>query len=250
MSGHRDPGEETLALLDSQLDAADMLALAERAATNPEEAAAFMALARDTAALRLALDLPDDPPERMTAAARRLQGRLDRQRLWRRIGPIAAAVVLFASGWMGNALWQMPNRQAGDHLVEAALDARAALELRHWMVSQPESPDLDPLEVLAATGVKLPRLPAGWTLRDAQIVATPDRPGIALSLDTPELGPILLLAVARPEDDKMEPPTSFSRNGVAFALFEDSRSAFVLLDASGHPEQLARGAVELLASVE
>ncbi|MEY8842005.1 anti-sigma factor, partial [Cribrihabitans sp. XS_ASV171] len=127
-----------------------------------------------------ALALPEDPaPPGLEAAARRLEGRMRRQRRLRRIAPYAAAVALFAAGWTGNAVWQPPGTETAPPLVEAALDAQAALALRHWMVSQPESAEFDPQEIVAALGIDLPPLPPDWTVRDAQIVATPDRPAIA-----------------------------------------------------------------------
>ncbi len=241
--------DDLLALLQGQLDPDRTLAVAEYLADRPERTAELMADARDTAALRLALAMPEDPaPPGLVAEARRLEGRMRRQRLMRRAAPYAAAVVLFAAGWTGNAAWQASGPAGAPPLVEAALDAQAALELRHWMVSQPESADLDPQEIVAALGIDLLPLPADWIVRDAQIVATPDRPAIAIAVDAPDFGRLLLLAVARRAEEAEDPPTAFEYRGQAIALFERGRSAFVLVDESGHPEQLALGADRLLSS--
>jgi hypothetical protein len=116
------------------------------------------------------------------------------------------------------------------------------------MVSQPESAELDAQEIVAALGVDLPSLPEDWIVRDVQIVATPDRPAIAIVVDAPDLGRLLLMAVARSPEDAEEPPSAFDYQGRTIALFERGRSSFVLVDESGHPDQLALGAEMLLSA--
>lgn len=239
---------DLLALLQGHLDPDRTFAIADYLAERPERMADLLADARNTAALRMPLSGSDDPaPPRLVAEARRLQDRLRRQRLLRRAAPFAAAVVLFAAGWTGQVAWQVAGPKGAPPLVEAALDAQAALELRHWMVSQPESAELNAQEVVAALGVDLPALPKDWIVRDVQIVATPDRPAIAIVVDAPELGRLMLLAVARTPGDSKDPPTAFEYRGRIIALFERGRSSFVLVDESGHPEQLALGAERLLS---
>ncbi|MEE4120290.1 MAG: hypothetical protein V2I65_14890 [Paracoccaceae bacterium] len=245
-----DPDVEAdlLALIEGRLDPDRTLAVADYLKTRPGRTADLLADAGNTAALRMALSAADDPaPPLLVAEARRLQDRLRGQRLLRRAAPFAAAVVLFAAGWTGHFAWQAAGPAGAPPLVEAALDAQAALELRHWMVSQPESAELNAQEIVAALGIDLPSLPEDWTVRDVQIVATPDRPAIAIAVDAPDLGRILLMAVARSTDDVDNPPTAFDYEGRTIALFERGRSSFVLVDESGHPEQLALGADRLLA---
>lgn len=239
---------DLLALLQGHLDPDRTFAVADYLSERPERTADLLADARNTAALRMALSAADEPtPPQLVAEARRLQDRLRGQRLLRRAAPFAAALVLFTAGWTGHVAWQATGPAGAPPLVEAALDAQAALELRHWMVSQPESADLNPQEIVAALGIDLPTLPADWTVRDVQIVATPDRPGIAIAVDAPDLGHVLLMAVARSTDDVEDPPTAFEYEGRTVALFERGRSSFVLVDQSGHPEQLALGADRLLS---
>jgi anti-sigma factor RsiW len=237
------------AFVEGRLDPARAYAVADYLAERPARAADLLAYARTIEGLRLALAAPDDPPPpRLVAEARRLRDRLRSQRLMRRAAPVAAAVVLFAAGWTGHAAWQASGPAGAPPLVEAALDAQAALELRHWMASQPENAVLNTQEIVAALGVDLPPLPADWTVRDVQIVATPDRPGVAITVDAPDLGRILLLAVARSPGDVEDPLTAFEYRGRTIALFDRGRSAFVLVDSSGHPEQLALSADRLLSS--
>ncbi|VVT04773.1 putative transmembrane anti-sigma factor [Roseovarius sp. EC-HK134] len=239
---------DLLALLEGRLDPDRTLAIADHLAERPERVADLLVDARNTAALRMALSGSDDTaPPGLVAEARRLQDRLRGQRLLRRAAPFVAAVVLFTAGWTGHVAWQAAGPKGAPPLVEAALDAQAALELRHWMVSQPESAELNAQEVVAALGVDLPVLPKDWIVRDVQIVATPDRPAIAIVVDAPELGRLMLLAVARNAGDSKDPPTAFEYRGRTIALFERGRSSFVLVDESGHPEQLALSAERLLS---
>ncbi|MCM2563764.1 hypothetical protein M8756_16690 [Lutimaribacter sp. EGI FJ00015] len=238
---------DLLALLEGRLDPDRIIAVADFLKERPERTADLLADAGNTAALRMALSSADDPaPPRLVAGAHRLQGRLRGQRVLRRAVPFAAAVVLFATGWVVHATWQMTGPASAPPLVEAALDAQSALELRHWMVSQPESAELNAQEIVAALGVDLPSLPEDWTVRDVQIVATPDRPAIAIVIDAPDLGRLMLFAIARGTDDTEDPPRAFEFQGRTIALFERGRSSFVLVDESGHPAQLAAGAHELL----
>ena len=239
---------DLLALLQGKLGSDRTFAIADYLAERPERTADLLADARNTAALRIALSGSDDPaPPQLLVEAHRLQARLRVQRLLRRAAPFAAALVLFAAGWTGHAKWQATGPAGAPPLVAAALDAQAALKLRHWMVSQPENDELNAEEIVAALGIDLPSMPEDWTIRDVQIVATPDRPALAVMVDAPELGRLMLLAVARSSKDFEDPPTTFQYQGRTIALFEHGRSSFVLIDESGHPEQLALGADRLLS---
>ncbi|WP_238368659.1 hypothetical protein [Mesobacterium pallidum] len=241
---------DLLALFEGRLEPGRAFAVTDYLAKRPDETADLLADARNAAGLRMALGAPPGAaPAQLEAEARRLQDRLRGRRLLRRMAPVAAAVVLFAAGWGGNMAWQGRGPAQPQPLVEAALDAQAALEIRHWMVSQPESAELNVQEIVAALGVDLPPLPVDWIVRDVQIVATPDRPAVAIAVDTPDLGPLLLMAVARSPEDADDPMTAFQYRGRTVALFEQGRSSFVLVDEFGHPDQLAMGAGRLLASL-
>jgi anti-sigma factor RsiW len=238
---------DLLALLQGRLDADRTFIVADHLAGRPKRAADLLRDARNAAALKMALAATEDPaPPELVAEARRLQDRLRGQRFVRRLIPFAAALLLFSAGWVGHATWQATGPTTAPPLVEAALDAQAALELRHWMASQPESEELNSQEIVAALGIDLPPLPDDWTVRDVQIVATPERPAVAIAVDTPKLGRLLLMAVARSPEDAEDPPTAFEYEGRTIALFERGRSSFVLVDESGHPEQLATGAHQFL----
>ncbi len=243
-----DPDDDLVALLQGHLDPGQASALAGWLNDRPADVARALDDARLTADLRDAMPLATDPaPAALLTAAKGLQDQLNRQAIWRRIAPLAAGVVLFIAGWVGHDAWQTGSGTTAPPLVKAALDAQAALDLRHWMVSQPESVILNPQEIVAALGIDLPDLPATWIIRDVQIVATPDRPGLAIALDAPDLGRIMLLAVARDSDTAARAPTVFDYDGQTFAQFDRGRAAFVLVDEIGYPDQLARSAGQLMA---
>lgn len=236
------------ALLLGQLDPDSAYAITDHLAERPERLREVITDARNAAALRLALSSPEDTsPAPLVAQAHGLQDRLRGQRMLRRAAPVAAALVLFATGWIGHAAWQMTGATGAPPLVEAALDAQAALEIRHWMVSQPENTDMNSQELAAALGFVLPPLPEDWVVQDVQIVATPDRPGIAISVNAPDLGEVFLFAVSRKTSVGKNAPTSFDYNGRSIAVFERENSSYVLVDNSGHPDQLFAGANKLMS---
>lgn len=239
---------DLVALSAGELDCDRALALADYLAERPERAATVLADARNVQGLRLAFAAASEPaPPRLVNEARRLEGRLRRRRLARRLAPFVAALGLFAAGWAGHLVWQSLGQTKPPGLVQAALDAQAALNLRHRMVSQPESADLDTQEILGALGISVPAWPDGWTVRDVQVVSSPGRPAIAIALDAPDLGPLLLFAITRSAGDATDPPAAFEYQGRSVAVFERGHSAYVLVDDFGHPEQLSAGA-DLLMS--
>ncbi|MBO6561230.1 MAG: hypothetical protein JJ959_11870 [Nisaea sp.] len=239
---------DLLAFLQGRLDAERAYIVADHLADNPERAAEMLADARNIEGLRLSLSELDTPPSAaILAGARRLEGRLQRRHALHRFAPIAASLFIFAAGWSTNTVLQTFGTANAHPLIEAALDAQAALDLRHWMVSQPESTDLNTAEIVGALGIKLPALPTGWIVRDVQVVSSPERPGVAIDLDTPEFGRILLFAIARDANGSDTSLTAFDYQGKSVALFTSGRSAFVLVDESGHPEQITDGARQLLS---
>lgn len=241
---------DLLPLLQGQLNPERAYLVADYMAENPERASEIMADARNIEGLRLALgESESPPPDALLAGARKLQDRLQRRRLFWRIAPVAAALVLFAAGWSTNIAVRSFGTANAHPLVEAALDAQAALDLRHWMVSQPKSTDLNAAEIVGALGIQLPTLPEGWTVRDVQIVSSPDRPGVAIDLDTPRFGRIMLFAIARDANGSDTSLTAFDYQGRSVALFTSGHSAYVLVDESGHPEQITVGAKELLSRI-
>jgi hypothetical protein len=175
---------------------------------------------------------------------------LERQGQRRRYLPIAAAVACFALGWGGQSLLNaVTPGQPGSTvtpLIDAALDAEAAMALRMAMQSQPESPRLDTREIASALGITLPGLPSEWLVRDVQVVATPSRPGVAIAIETPDMGEIMLFSVAQSGTAQDHAPRAYQRDGKAFAVFSRDAANYVLVDNSWPLADLSQGADHLL----
>lgn len=242
------------AYVNGQLDGERRFAVAEYLASHPDRAAEVMEGLRLTEGLRLALGSIERPatPDLVLAAAKLRNGLEGRNRL-RRWLPYAAAIAMFGFGWGAQSVVSISgsDNQVSDAsaLFEAALDAQDAVKLRISLAN-----DLGPLprnakEISERLGITLPDLPKGWTIRAAQVVASPDRPGLALVIDTPDLGEIMLFSVLRNANGPDSAVEMASQNGRTLAFFEDDRTAFVLVDNSGPLGDLRRGAEKLRLSL-
>jgi hypothetical protein len=153
---------------------------------------------------------------------------------------------------VGAAIIAQPARSAGwreadgdeppVYVTEAAESREAALA-RAQMISQSETPLLDAEEVGRILKVRLPTLPAGWRVVDAQVFPTDFGPSINLVLETAELKRLDLFAV-RASTLTGERPEIASRRGETVAFWEEGQSAYVLSGAA-KPEELLRQATAL-----
>jgi anti-sigma factor RsiW len=235
--------------LTGQLDPERRFAVADHLARHPEQAARAMADLRRQEGLRLALGAPDTPaPPGLIATAGRVSRGLGRGRRW----PLraVAAIGFIALGWSGQTIWasleQMRAVSGLRPLAETALDARAAVEVRRSLAITPAQ--VDAAELAGRLGLELPVLPADWQVRDAQVVATPEQPGLAVVIDTPDMGEVMLLSLPQSDDGVISPLTAFDHRGSAVAVFEHGPTAYVLLDASaGRRAEVSREAERLLS---
>lgn len=234
------------AFINDQLDGEQRYAVAEHLSRHPGRAAEVMAEMRLTEGLRLAMAAVESPPPpQMRLAASRLETGLAQRQSLRRWLPFAAAAAMFVMGWTAQGLYpRTPDAPSGDiaRLFETALDVQDAVSLRIALSNDLGPMPKDPTRIAARLGIDLPRLPQGWSIRAAQIVATPERPGVALVIETPDLGEILLFSVLRSVDGPDMPATATARGDGALAFFERNRTAFVLVDNSGTATDLRRGA--------
>lgn len=244
-----DPGPQIAAdiaaFVNGQLDGERRFAVADYLARHPQRAAEVMAELRLTEGLRLALGTVETPaPPRLRRAARRFPA------CGRRWLPVAAALAFAALGWGARSvLTDDPAPRALDAAIAAvldyALDAEEAVALQTLLGGGTGPMPRAPQEVARRLGIDLPDLPQGWAIRAAQVVATPERPGVAVILDTPELGEILLFGLLRSIDGPDRPATVTRRDGRALAFFERDRTAYVLVDSAGSPADLRRSAEAL-----
>jgi anti-sigma factor RsiW len=238
---------DILAFVNGQLDAERRYAVLEHLARHPDRAAEVMADLRLTEGLRLAIATVETPPSpTVRLAAERLSTALSQQTTRRRWLPFVAGLAFFALGWGTQGLLQ-GNPLGADTaaVLETAMDAQDAVMLRASLSGELGPMPNDPQRIAVRLGIDLPEMPQGWSIRAAQVVATPERPGLALMVDTPEMGEILLFGVLRSVDGPDGPVTATSLNGRALAFFERELTAFVLVDASGSPAALHAGAETL-----
>lgn len=239
---------EVEAFVIGQLDPERRFAVADHLARHPEEAARAMADLRMQEGLRLALAHVDSAaPKTLEDGAARLSRSLARPRPWPMRAVAAAALI--ALGWSGQSLWaglqDLRTVSGLRPLAETALDARAAVELRRSLAITPARVDAE--RIAAQLGLELPTLPAGWQVRDTQVVATPEDPGLAVVIDTPDMGEVMLVTLPHREDGLISPLRAFDHRGSAVAVFEHGPAAYVLLDASaGQRAEVSREAERLL----
>ena len=195
---------DLIAFVDGELDVMRRLEVEAHLARNPEVAARIMADMHDSDALRAAFArLPGPGPERNQTLARRL----DRSLRWRsvtaRLRRAAAIAILVGAGWLAHAevgVFGVPDTFASPidpTFVEDAAQARQTAQLRARMVSQRPPPSYDRADIEAATGIRLPDLPAGWTVRDVQVFPAHHGAGVEVAIDAGSLGEVSLFATHR-----------------------------------------------------
>ena len=109
----------------------------------------------------------------------------------------------FLAGWLAHAevgVFGVPDTFASPidpTFVEDAAQARQTAQLRARMVSQRPTPSYDRADIEAATGIRLPDLPAGWTVRDVQVFPAHHGAGVEVAIDAGSLGEVSLFATHR-----------------------------------------------------
>ncbi|WP_375463340.1 anti-sigma factor family protein [uncultured Methylobacterium sp.] len=195
---------DLIAFVDGQLDVMRHLDVEAHLARHPEIAARAMAEMHDRDALREAFAaLPGPGPERNRLAARRLDRSLRWGRVAARFRRAAAIAVLVGAGWLAHGeigQFGVPDTLASTvdpTLIADAQQARQVALLRARIASQRATPAYDRGEIEAATGIGLPGLPDGWTVRDVQVFPTRDGAGIEVAFDAANLGEVSLFAARR-----------------------------------------------------
>ncbi|WP_088623138.1 hypothetical protein [Oceanicola sp. 22II-s10i] len=162
---------------------------------------------------------------------------------------LAAAVVAFAVGFGVHSLTG-PSRQGGgdlDALIQLAAEAHSNSRLRMAMVSQVEHEAMDAAELVQATGIRIPVLPAGWSLKDVQVYPSPYGPSIEIAVTTDDNGLISIFAVRVDENRTMTPvPRDSARMNTA--VFQIANTAYVLVGQTA-PAPLDDEATEIFRSL-
>lgn len=243
--------QEITAFVNGDLDAETRFTVARYLSQHPEQAAEVMAELAIGEGLKASLGAVETaPPPALGAMTARLTPAFFAQPRQRR-GHIAMVGLVAGSmlGWGGHGLSDRHDETAPlaelTALLDTALDAQDAIKLNLALSDRSGLAHIDALALARQLDIELPSLPPDWSLRTAQVVATPERPGLALVIETSEMGEILLFGVVREIDGPDEPARAFVRNGRSLAFFEREQTAFVLLDQTGRDPALRDGAETL-----
>ncbi|KMO39121.1 anti-sigma factor [Methylobacterium tarhaniae] len=246
------------AYIDGQLDLGRRIDVEEHLAARPEVAARVMADLHTRDALCAAFGpvqgvavRPGPTPERLAAAARRL----DRALTWRRIGArlqrAAVIAMLVGTGWLlhnETGDFGVQNTIASTHspaFVEEALQARQAAMVRARVASQRPTPAYDRREVEAATGIALPDLPPDWRVDDMQIFPARSGAGVEVAIDAGNLGKLALFATRTPDAEASAP--AIVRSPEAVTVYWKAGHGAYALSGSGSEPELGRAAATLAA---
>ena len=242
---------ELAAYVDDQLDAARRIAVETWLSRQPELAAQVMTDLRLRDELRLALAGSEVSPKPQTGdLARRLDGRLQRGQVFRRLRPLAAASFLLSAGWVAHSQWGTLPAHASSTVPEyvtAAVEAHHITTLRAGMHSQPRVTDYDPAELLAETAIRMPALPAGWSVVDVQVYPSHFGPSVELAVEAGDLGPVSLFA-ARPGQFTVERPATRHVEDTTTAYWQFGDIAYALV-AAAPPGEVSRAAGSLFDSL-
>ncbi len=243
---------ELAAYADDQLDAARRIAVEHWLSQNPAAAAEVMADLRLRDELRLAH--AGDTVLRSAATealASRLEGRLQREQVFRRVRPLLAASLLLTIGWLAHGQVGDSSAHASTSIpdyVTAAVEAHHTTELRALMHSQPPATEYDSAELLARTDIRLPELPVGWTITDVQVYPSAFGPSIEVAVNADELGAMSIFA-ARPGQFRVAPPITQDVEDTTTAYWQFGDVAYALV-ASAASRDVTRAATTLFDSLQ
>ena len=239
---------EIEAYLDDALDLESRLAVETFLAKNPEKAAKFMGQRRADTALRLLGATPWAPARSFHVAAaelaRRLQSGQSRRRggheSLRAIAAASGAVLLAVTGLL--AIESTGQAEPPSYVADAVMSYRTGL-LRAAMDSQPESLLFDADEIQRNTKIRVPRLPAGWTVTDVQIFPSDAGPALQIMIRTAEMKSISIFAVQSVSAAPVS-PTAIRHGDAAVAYWRKGSTSYALT-GMGAPEALDLAAEDL-----
>jgi anti-sigma factor RsiW len=240
---------DLLAYVDDQLDPARRIETEEYLAHEPEAAARVMADLKDRDTLRLIHSAPlPRPSEKLFEATRRLERALAWQESSLKLRRMAAVVALIGFGWfahgqVGLGITDSEASPKPPAFVEDALHAHETALVRARMVSQRETAEYDPAEILAETGIRLPPLPEGWQVRDAQVFPSREGHSVEIAVDADELGRVSLFAAQVPVFNVIDP--TVARFDKAKTVYWQTGQLAYALTGTGSDKAIERAAIRL-----
>jgi anti-sigma factor RsiW len=226
---------ELEAYIDGQLDHARKMAVEDYLASNGQSAARVMADLRAMNALRLLAQESQPMPARLVDAAASLRTRLRRRR-WRLPAFAGLAVAATIAGVM---VLPTPTDRTPIYVAEALMAHQTSI-MRAGMASQLESPAFDAEEIMRSTNIRIPKLPAGWSIADVQLFPSDEGPALQMVVNMPN-GERLSLFAVRSATRVAANPVAVKRGGTAIAYWYREGTSYALT-GTGSPE-----AIDLLA---
>lgn len=250
-----DPITDTdlLGYVDDQIDVRRRIEVEDYLAKHPDAASCVMAdlRARDVLRLLVSAPLPHAREHMLVAAAK-----LERRLIWRQIGlklqRVAAVAVLIGIGWLAHAQVGLgvTDSEASPQppaFLEDARHAHKTALIRARMVSVPEMPNYDPVEILAETGIRLPELPNDWRVLDAQVFPTREGHSVEMTIEVEDLGRVSLFAAQVTSFNVIEP--TVARFGSTKAVYWQIGPLAYALTGTGSETLIERSALRLSRTV-
>jgi len=142
----------------------------------------------------------------------------------------AMIVPALIGGWLLHDLTEPTAISAArTSFVDEAVASHQILVLRDVMRSQPEIRDFQPGEILAATGIAMPRLPIDWRILDVQIFPSDSGPSVQLFIQTQAGERFTMVATRRVDTPADGRPLLEHRRGDRVAFWEQNGHAFALV---------------------
>ncbi|MGE0775862.1 MAG: anti-sigma factor [Sphingomonadaceae bacterium] len=235
------------AYIDGELDDERRLHVEDWLAHHPDAAAQVMADLHLNGVLRLAKHQSHQPSARVRDAARRLNDVLHRRRPLRglRLPILVAATVaaLIAAPVRLPLIGPDGSASAAPTYLDDAVRAHRTAQMRAQMHSMPESVSFDAGEVLLNTRIRVPKLPAGWRIRDVQLFPSAEGPALQLSIETGDGMSLSMFAIYATSGAPAD-PIAIRHDGETVAYWQEEQVSYAMV-GNGTPEQLDRLADDL-----
>lgn len=230
------------AFVDGELDSARRIAVLDHLTKDPQACRQVLLDLKIAEALRARRAEPLVDDDHGATLARSLSARVNRPGLFSlrsALGGAIAAMLALAVGLGAFVSFQRPPLY-----LREALESRQAASVRLAMRSQIETVGFDSSDVRLATRIRVPELPQGWRITDAQVFPSDFGPALQLSIATGDGGTVSLFATharagapARPQLTRVDE--------AALVAWEAGGNTYVMSGHPTEPESLLEAAHDL-----